>query len=164
MLLLLAGMAPAEADKPVHFINYTKAYRAAKLVQRPMLVILNPSKGSKRKPILFADVCRTKRRRKLLKDYVVAVIDTGTPHGRKVRQLFETDPLPRVVVIDKKQKHQLFHTSDKLYGQLWSQILQSYRSGQRPPRTVSSQSQSSRQSQSDSQQDQNTPQHQYCPT
>lgn len=133
-LLLIAGMMAPDQAEETHFDNYGDAYRAAKELKLPLLVILNP--GDKEvadvKPITMEAVRKTGKRRGLLEDYVVAVVDTGTRRGQKTHQLFKSPELPRVVVIDKQQKSQIFQTSEKLYGQLWTTILETYREGERP--------------------------------
>lgn len=113
-----------------HFTSYTLAHKAAGELQRPMLVILNPPAGSDREPISLADVRKTRERRELLEGYVVAVLDTGTPHGKVCYDLFGRPELPRVVVIDRQQKYQIFKTSEELYGQLWTTILEKYQGGE----------------------------------
>src|SRR5690606_17490665 len=96
-LLLFLGAAPTEqlpaepaavkAAEPESYTSYTDAYRVAKKNKRPMLVILNPGKSAQVTSISLEDVKKTQARRDLLKDYVVAVIDTSTPHGKKVHEL-----------------------------------------------------------------------------
>lgn len=94
-----------------------------------MLVILNPGVLNGTKTICLADVRKTRERRALLKDYIIVLIDTESKHGKYVNELFNTPSLPHVAVIDKKQKYQIFTTSDQLYGQLWTEILETYREG-----------------------------------
>ena len=140
-LLLIAGsFGVAETETWTQFDNYAQAYEAAKRTKQPMLVILNPGGNSETKAISVADVRRTEWRRTVLTNFVVAVIDTNTESGKRVHKAFGNDPLPHVSVIDKNQKYQLFNTSEKLYGQLWNQILQRYRGGVQPtvPRPVQS--------------------------
>jgi ABC-type amino acid transport substrate-binding protein len=138
-LLLFAGAAvnenmtaatnatPTEAQTaPATYDNYTQAYHAAQQTKRPMLVILNPGKNSKTSLISLEDVKKTHERRELLQNYVVAVVDTTTPHGKKVYALFGSPQLPRVSIIDNQQAMQVYQTSDSLYGQMWDQILTSF--------------------------------------
>ena len=131
-LLLLVTVPIGEKEAPKHFDNYTRAYRVAQETSQPMLVILNPGEDSDLKPIPLEDVQRTSNRRKLLEDYVVVVLDTSTEHGGVCHKLFGSGSLPRVVVIDKRQKRQIFRTSEPLYGQLWNTILTTYRTGENP--------------------------------
>lgn len=144
-LLLLAGVMAPDQLEETHFDNYSDAYRAAKELGLPLLVILNPDdkEVADIKPITMEAVRKTGKRRELLENYVVAVVDTGTKRGQKTYELFKSPELPRVVVIDKQQKVQLFKTSEKLYGQLWTTILETYREGKRPApvKTVSRSSQ-----------------------
>ncbi len=133
-LLLVAGITIGDMNSKeslTHFDNYTKAYRAAQILKQPMLVILNPVVDSGQKPISLGDIRRTKQRRELLEKYIIVVLDTKTEHGKTCHKLFGSAPLPRVVVIDKRQKYQIFQTSEALYGQLWTKILETYRKGER---------------------------------
>ena len=136
-LLLLAPTMPAEAKTPEaatrpaaqatgtdHFTSYTEAYRAARKAKRPMIVILNPPKEGGVSLVSLEDVQKTQVRRDLLGHYVVAVVDTGTPHGKKVHEIFGSPQLPRVVVIDNEQAMQVYRTSEALYGQMWDKILE----------------------------------------
>jgi hypothetical protein len=118
-----------EAFEVTHFTSYTTAHEVAGKLDKPLLVILNPPAGSEREPILIEDVRKTRQRRELLENYVVAVLDTSTPHGEVCYDLFKRPELPRVVVIDRDQKYQIFKTSEELYGQLWTTILEKYQEG-----------------------------------
>jgi len=119
--------APTEAQvAPSSYDNYTRAFRAAKQAKKPMLVILNPAKGAKVALISLEDVQKTRVRRDLLQNYVVAVIDTSTPHGQKVQALFGSPQLPHVAIIDNEQALQVYQTSETLYGQMWDQILTAF--------------------------------------
>jgi hypothetical protein len=121
----------AEAQvAPTSYDNYTKAYRAAKQAKKPMLVILNPAKGEKVALISLEDVQKTRVRRDLLQNYIVAVIDTSTPHGKKVQELFGSPQLPHVTIIDNEQAFQVYQTSEALYGQMWDTILTSFQNAQ----------------------------------
>jgi hypothetical protein len=138
-LLLFAGAAvnenmaaatnatPTEAQTaPATYHSYTEAYHAAQRTRRPMLVILNPGKSSKSSLISLEDVEKTRERRNLLQNYVIAVIDTTTPHGQKVYALFGSPELPRVTIIDNQQATQVYQTSASMYGQLWDQVLTTF--------------------------------------
>ena len=111
------------------FNSYTKAHRNAHRMNKPMLVILNPTTDADVNCVSLADVKKTRHRRDLLKQYVVAVIDTGTKHGKIVHGLFGNKQLPRVVVIDREQKWQLFQTNQSLQGEDWNRILETFRDG-----------------------------------
>ena len=128
--LVLAGTAIGENVTVTHFDNYSIAYRAARQSKRPMLVILNPPKESGKSSILLEDVRRTKERRKLLESYIVVLIDTGTEHGKIIYRLFGSEELPRVSIIGRDQQFQIFGTSEPLYGQLWTEVLDTYHSGE----------------------------------
>jgi ABC-type amino acid transport substrate-binding protein len=123
--------SPTEAQvAPSSYDNYTQAYRAAKQAKKPMLVILNPAKGAKVALISLEDVQKTRVRRDLLQNYVVAVIDTSTSHGKKVQALFGSPQLPHVAIIDNEQAFQVYQTSETLYGQMWDTILTSFQNAQ----------------------------------
>jgi hypothetical protein len=133
-LLALTAVPPDLSIDPAevqHFTSYTRAHEAARRLHKPMLVILNPPAASDREPISMEALRKTRHRRELLEDYVVAVLDTDTRHGKVCYDLFRRPELPRVVVIDKDQKYQIFKTSDSLYGQLWTTILEKHREGER---------------------------------
>ncbi len=121
-----AATAPAAQAAPGddHYASYTEAYRAAQKAKRPMIVILNPPKEGAVSLVSLEDVRKTKMRRELLGHYVVAVVDTSTPHGKKVHEVFGKPQLPRVVVIDSQQEMQVYRTSEALYGQMWDKILE----------------------------------------
>jgi hypothetical protein len=145
-LLLFAGAAmnenlAASTTKPVEaqiapdaYTSYTQAYRAAQKAKRPMLVILNPARSSQTSLISLEDVEKTRARRELLQNYVVAVIDTSTPHGQKVYSLFGSPQLPHVSVIDNAQSFQVYQTSEAMYGQLWDYVLTTFQNAS--PATV----------------------------
>lgn len=134
-VLLLAGVAVGNAATEIQtYDNYKVAYQAAQETDRPMLVILNPEEQNGANSVKLEDVEKTAERRDLLKDYVVCVLDTSTEHGKACKELFGTESLPRVVVIDKEQKFQIFRTSQPMYGQLWTQVLTTYRTGEMPPK------------------------------
>jgi hypothetical protein len=119
--------APTEAQTaPATYDSYTQAYHAAQKTKRPMLVILNPGKNSQVSLISLEDVRKTHERRELLQNYVVAVIDTTTPHGKKVYELFGSPQLPRVSIIDNQQAMQVYQTSASMYGQMWDTVLTTF--------------------------------------
>jgi cellobiose-specific phosphotransferase system component IIA len=121
------NVAPTEAQTaPATFNSYTQAYHAAQKSRLPMIVILNPGKNTQTSLISMEDVQKTRERRNLLQNYVVAVVDTTTPHGQKVYALFGSPQLPMVSVIDNQQATQVYQTSATMYGQMWDQILTSF--------------------------------------
>jgi hypothetical protein len=138
-LVLLAGAAvnenmeaattaaPVDAQTaPATYQSYTQAYYAAQRQHLPMIVILNPGKSATTSLISMEDIEKTRERRNLLQNYVVAVVDTTTAHGQKVYALFGSPQLPMVSVIDNQQQTQVYQTTAALYGQMWDQILTSY--------------------------------------
>jgi hypothetical protein len=131
LALAVNATTPTEAQvAPSSYDNYTRAYSAAKQAKKPMLVILNPAKGAKVALISLEDVQKTRVRRDLLQNYVVAVIDTSTPHGKKVQALFGSPQLPHVTIIDNEQAFRVYQTSESLYGQMWDQVLTSFQNAQ----------------------------------
>lgn len=112
----------ANADSK--FDSYTKAYKQAGELSRPMLVILNPGvDAANRVNVEEMSVD------KALTGYVVAEIDTTTAHGKRVHELFKSPSLPHVVVIDDNQQKQIYKTSGKLSADRLSEILSTYRDG-----------------------------------
>ena len=129
-LLILTGLASAKNNQGEPFDNYTQAYRSAQASGRPMLVILNPGEESRTEQVRLESVRKTKQRRELLSDYIVVMIDTGTKEGQVIRKLFDDPQLPFVSIIDKRQEYQIYRSSEKMYGQLWTEILETYRNGE----------------------------------
>src|SRR5690606_26847505 len=109
------------------FDSYTQAYRAAGESHRPMLVILTDKQSEQAVPL--AALQQSEASREVLEDYVVAVIDTTTEHGKQVHELFGAPALPRTVVIDQEQKKQIFRTSDTLRPETLTSVLKQYRDG-----------------------------------
>jgi hypothetical protein len=127
----LAGLE-GDADAPsLQFDSYTRAWHAAAEVHRPMLVILNPAteQVSASEPISVEKLRDKEEFARLLDSYVIAEIDTGTEHGRRVHELFGSKPLPRVIVIDKQQKTQVFRTSSPLPDAELKKVLERYQQG-----------------------------------
>jgi hypothetical protein len=118
-LLLTAGLfvgtegAALDAANLATFTSYTKAWSAAKESSRPMFVVLNPSEGGSkgRTRVDLRGLRKDEKLNKLLDEFVVAEIDTGTTHGRKVHAKFGSPSLPRIVVIDDHQAKQVFAVS-----------------------------------------------------
>ena len=115
-----------------HFDNYHRAHQAAKQAKKPMLMILQNGPATKTSEVSLVSVRKTNARRELLKNYVVVVIDANTPHGKIVHKSYWNVKLPHVVVLGNQQKYLIFHTSEKLYGQRWTEILTTYKSGVLP--------------------------------
>lgn len=127
-LLLFVGAVPQGDRETNYFENYTKAYHAAREAGKPLLVILNPD-SSEQSAIPPGTVYGTGFRRELIDNYVVAVLDAGTQHGRRVHKLFGSDELPHVSVIDKNQEYQIYTTSGAPSEPLWDAILESFETG-----------------------------------
>ncbi|WP_437224726.1 hypothetical protein SH661x_003756 [Planctomicrobium sp. SH661] len=121
----VATTAPAAAA----YSSYTQAWNAAHEAERPMLVILNPGSDSDGKKITEAELRSDEKVQPLLDRYVVAVIDTTTEHGQKVNELFGAPELPRVVVIDKTQKKQIFQSSEQLSNEAMAKVLDQHKDG-----------------------------------
>jgi hypothetical protein len=117
------------------FQSYTQAWHAAADEHRPMLVVLNPpgdevSAGS---AIDVEALRQDAEISKVLGNYVVAEIDTGTEHGKKVHELFGSKALPRIVVIDANQKWQVYRTSERLENGALKNVLATYRAAGSAP-------------------------------
>ncbi len=113
------------------FANYHRGHSAARAAGKPLLLVLNPGPQGNGNTVSVDTIRKTQERRSLLKDYVVVVIDTTTPHGQIVHRAYAHPKLPHVVVLGKHQDYQIFTTSESLYGQRWTEILKTYRAGER---------------------------------
>lgn len=134
-VLLVSAALGGDASPSVNtavYDDYKPAYLAAKSANRPLLVIINPGTEGDAKPLELDDLTRSGHRRAILGDYVVAVIDASTPEGQKAHKLFGSPALPRVSVIDKQQKWQIYRTSKSLNAEDWNIVLAKYRKGQAP--------------------------------
>ena len=133
--LALAGSFPTtdvayKAEGTSAFASYTDAWHAAHDAERPMLVILNPGAESGKPTITEEELRADASIDPLLSNYVVAVIDTTTEHGKKVHELFGSAPLPRVVVIDKEQKKQIFRASGNVSSDRLVKVLEEHKDGE----------------------------------
>ncbi|WP_437201955.1 hypothetical protein [Planctomicrobium sp. SH664] len=131
LLAMVAGpvdVATVSTSSPSAYSSYTQAWHAAHDAERPMLVILNPADAQK--GISTEELVGDEKLQPVLQDYVVAVIDTTTDHGKQVHELFGNAPLPRVVVIDKNQKKQIYRTSEKLSSERLAKVLDQHKSGE----------------------------------
>lgn len=131
-LILLAALNGGTRDATI-YESYKEAYRAARTEQLPVLVILNPGGDGAQPTIDIEMLRRTSQRRELLGRYVVAVIDTSTPEGQVVHKLFDSPPLPRISVLDKSQKWQIYRTSKELTAEDWNLVLEKHKTGAMPP-------------------------------
>src|SRR5438552_10084423 len=112
-LVLLAALSGGTRESMI-YEDYKEAWRAGRAQNLPVLVILNPGTNAEAQLVDGELLRRTKHRRKLLEKYVVAMIDTSTTDGQVVHKLFQSPPLPRVSVLDKQQKWQVYRTSQVL--------------------------------------------------
>jgi hypothetical protein len=133
-LVLLSALSGGTRESTV-YDDYKQAWQAGRSQNLPVLVILNPSSDADSPSIDFDALRRTGHRRELLGKYVVAVIDASTPQGQAVRKLFGSPALPRVSVIDRQQKWQVYHTSQSLSAEDWNLVLETYQKG-KPPAVV----------------------------
>jgi len=130
LLAMVAGptdVAPVAHVSPAAFSSYTQAWDAAHDAERPLLVILNPADAQKgiSQDALLAE----QKLQPVLGDYVVAVIDTTTDHGKQVHELFGSTELPRIVVIDKEQKKQIYRATGKLPTDRLVEVLDEHKTG-----------------------------------
>ncbi len=132
LLLMTAGLtAPQTTVERQQFDSYTEAYRVAGDVHKPMLVILNPAnqEEGKGKPIDLEELKSDKQIAPLLEKYVVAVVDCGSDHGKKVHEVFGNKELPYVAVIDEKQDKQVFQKSSAITRAELAKVLSKYQNG-----------------------------------
>ena len=130
-LVLFSALSGGTRESTV-YEDYKEAWRAGRAQNLPVLVVLNPGAESGTATV-DADLLRqTGHRRNLLANYVVAVIDTSTIEGEAVHKLFQSPTLPRVSVLDKQQKWQIYRTSQSLSAEDWNLVLEKYRTGVRP--------------------------------
>src|SRR5207302_3162326 len=130
-LVLLAALSGGTRESMI-YEDYKEAWRAGRAQNLPVLVILNPGADSETRPVEGELLLRTKHRRKLLEKYVVAVIDTSTTDGQAIHKLFQSPPLPRVSVLDKQQKWQVYRTSQELSAEDWNLVLEKHQKGDPP--------------------------------
>ena len=126
-LIVMASLSAHDAQTT--YGSYTKAYWTANAAKRPMLVIINPAgqESGPHKAIEFDKLQQDERTRKALDDYVIAIIDTGTEHGKSVHGLFGSPELPRIVVIDERQDKQVFQSSEPLAPATLATVLEKHR-------------------------------------
>jgi hypothetical protein len=111
------------------YTSYTQAWNAATEAKKPMLVILNPGPESGERQITEASLRSNKKLDTLLDQYVLAIVDTSTEHGQEVNRRFGSPALPRVVIIDKAQKKQIFRASGHLSGDSLVNVLEDHKEG-----------------------------------
>ena len=130
-LVLFAAFSGGTREATV-YDSYREAWRAGRAQNLPVLVVLNPGTDSETAAVDLNLLRQSGHRRNLLANYVLAVIDTSTPEGEAVHKLFQSPTLPRVSVLDKQQKWQLYRSSDALSAEDWNLLLEKYRTGVRP--------------------------------
>jgi hypothetical protein len=130
-LILLAALSGGTRESMI-YEDYKEAWRAGRAQNLPVLVILNPGADSEARPVNGELLLRTKHRRKLLEKYVVAVIDTSTTEGHAAHKLFQSPALPRVSVLDRQQKWQVYRTSQELSAEDWNLVLEKHQKGEPP--------------------------------
>jgi hypothetical protein len=131
-LILLSALSGGTRESTV-YDDYKQAWQAGRAQKLPVLVILNPSSDADSPTIDLDFLRRTGHRRELLGKYVVAVIDASTPQGEAVRKLFGSPALPRVSVLDREQKWQVYRTSESLSSEDWNIVLETHQKGNPPP-------------------------------
>jgi hypothetical protein len=150
-LLLLAGALAAGGvdanteSQGAQFESYTQAWHAAAIVNKPMLVVINPAADevSTSPSISLDELNKDPEIGRILDDYIVVEIDSGTEHGQVVHELFGSHELPRVVVIDNDQEWQIYRTSEQLERNEMLEVLETYRTGE-PVSTPSASTQPTR--------------------
>lgn len=130
-MVLFAALSGGTRESTV-YDDYKEAWRAGRAQNLPVLVVLNPGGDSETATVDADSLLKSGHRRNLLANYVLAVIDTSTPEGEAVHKLFKSPALPRISVLDKQQKWQIFRTSDSLSAEDWNLVLEKYRTGIRP--------------------------------
>jgi len=130
-LVLFAAFSGGTREATV-YESYREAWRAGRTQNLPVLVVLNPGAESETASVDVDVLRQSGHRRRLLANYVMAVIDTSTPEGEAVHKLFQSPTLPRVSVLDKQQKWQIYKTSAELSAEDWNLVLEKYRTGIRP--------------------------------
>lgn len=133
-LVLLSALSGGTRESTV-YDDYKQAWQAGRAQNLPVIVILNPSSDADSPAIDFESLRRVGHRRELLGKYVVAVIDASTPQGQAVRKQFGSPVLPRVSVLDRQQKWQVYRTSQPLTAEDWNLVLETYQKGN-PPAVV----------------------------
>ena len=131
-LVLLVALGGSASESATVYDSYKAAWQAGRDKNKPVLVIFNPGADSTAPGVDLSQVRLASYRRDLLANYVVAVIDTSTPEGQATHKLFESPPLPRISVLDKQQKWQIYRTSKALSAEDWNLVLEKYQKGETP--------------------------------
>jgi hypothetical protein len=131
-LVLFAALNGGTLESTV-YDDYRQAWQSGRTRGLPLLVILNPGEVAGSPPVDIEWLRRSSHRRELLKNFVVVVIDASTPEGKKVHKQFGSAALPRVSVIDRQQKWQVYRTSQLLSAEDWNMVLEKHKKGDPPP-------------------------------
>jgi len=131
-LVVLSALSGGTRESTI-YDDYKQAWRAGRLQNLPVLVILNPAGDGESAPVDVDSLTKSSHRRRLLANYVVAVIDTSTPNGQTVHKLFESPALPRVSVLDREQKWQIYRSSQTHSAEDWNLVLEQHQKGNPPP-------------------------------
>jgi hypothetical protein len=130
-LVLFSALSGGTRESTI-YDDYKQAWRAGRAQGLPVLVILNPGSEADSRSVDTDLLRRTGQRRELLGKYVVAVIDVSTRAGQAVHKRFQSPQLPRVSVLDKQQKWQVYRTSQSLSAEDWNLVLEKHQKGAPP--------------------------------
>ncbi|MGE5191946.1 MAG: hypothetical protein ACM3U2_05545 [Deltaproteobacteria bacterium] len=130
-LVLFAALSGGTRESTI-YDDYKQAWRAARAQNLPVLVVLNPGADSETPSVDLDLLFRSGHRRDLLGKYVVVVVDTSTPQGAAVHKRFQSPALPRVSVLDRQQKWQVYRTSKALPAEDWNILLEKHQNGDPP--------------------------------
>ena len=130
-LVLFSALSGGTRESTI-YDDYKQAWRAGRAQGLPVLVILNPGSEADSRSVDTDLLRRTGQRRELLGKYVVAVIDVSTREGQAVHKRFQSPQLPRVSVLDKQQKWQVYRTSQSLSAEDWNLVLEKHQKGAPP--------------------------------
>ncbi len=131
-LVLFAALSGGTRESTV-YDSYKQAWHAGHAQNLPVLVILNPAEDANASAVDLDWLRRSRHRRELLANYVVVVVDASTPEGKVVHKQFGAASLPRVSVLDRQQKWQVYRTSQSLSAEDWNMVLETHKKGDPPP-------------------------------
>ena len=130
-LVVLSALSGGTRESTI-YDDYKQAWRAGRMQNLPVLVILDPGGDDESSPVDVELLTSSSHGRKLLANYVVAVIDTSTAKGQTVHKLFQSPALPRVSVLDRQQKWQIYHSSEAHSAEDWNIVLEQHQKGNPP--------------------------------
>lgn len=124
--VVLAANAASMAPMSDHWTsNYASALQAARLQQRPLLVILeNPNNPDQRVEELKPGD-GTEMGNLLLK-YELCRVDVTTDYGQKVAEVYDATALPCTVITDKSCRIVMFRGFGQYTPEMWSSTLEFY--------------------------------------